>query len=213
MDLGAYTQITNLDSLAKNAGISVERVRGYRLMEGESPYSKEELDIYLNKMIADYWRFRSDDTEHDSNDYVNGYRPPSIPKGRFWHEYYGGNEKGFWDTDSRFWKVKRVHRISLFQEIGMLKARFKHQYSMWNRFAGLEDILYIHARLGGSNWKGYYDDDERAEQEIHDGYWIERQPWFICKCDDAFDPTYCDIYARIVTEKEKADTSIKEVGQ
>ena len=47
-------------------------------------------------------------------------------------------------------------------------------------------MLCIHARIGGGNWS-YYDGPE-----------LSKQPWFIEKVDDAFDSTYCDIYAKIV---------------
>ena len=201
MDLYACGQIESLDELAKANGIQVERLRGYRLMADERPYSEEKLAECLNELVGEYWWMAAVEQDHrccpDCTDFIKGYRPPSIPKGCAWPEYYGEDAKEWEDTDSKFWKVKRVHRTSLFQELGMLKARFKRQYMLWNRYVGQPDVLYIHARIGGSNWKGYYSDDERAEREIHDGWWIERQPWFICKCDDAFDPTYCDIYARI----------------
>lgn len=59
------------------------------------------------------------------------------------------------------------------------------QYNVFNKYCGRKDVLYIHARLGGENWK-YYGGPE-----------LEKQPWFIEKVDDAFDSTYCDIYARI----------------
>ena len=58
------------------------------------------------------------------------------------------------------------------------------QYEVWNKYAGREDILYIHARIGGGNWKAYY------RQVVH-------KPWFLEKVDDSFDSTYCDIYAKL----------------
>lgn len=200
MDLYAYSQIEDIDELAKAKGILVERLRGYRLMRDEPKYSEEELAKNLNELVATYWWMDTVEQSPgcpDCDEFIKGYRPPSIPKGCTWNEYYGEGTKEWADTDFKFWKVKRVHRTSFFQEIGMLRARFKRQYMLWNRYAGQEGILYIHARMGGLNWKGFYSDDERAEGEIYDGWWIERQPWFICKCDDAFDSTYCDIYARI----------------
>ena len=58
------------------------------------------------------------------------------------------------------------------------------QWEVWNKYVGRDDILYIHARIGGGNWPYYYDK-------------VVDQPWFIEKVDDSFDSTYCDIYAKI----------------
>jgi hypothetical protein len=43
MDLGAYMNIEELDEIAKDNGIEIPRVRGYRLMINEKPLSKEEI--------------------------------------------------------------------------------------------------------------------------------------------------------------------------
>ena len=56
---------------------------------------------------------------------------------------------------------------------------------MWNKYVGRDDVLYIHARIGGNNWS-YFNGNE-----------ITRQSWFLSKADDYFDCTYCDIYAKI----------------
>ena len=60
---------------------------------------------------------------------------------------------------------------------------------MFNKYVGRKDILYIHARIGGGNWSYYH-------------HRVDKQPWFIEKVDDAFDSTYCDIYAKINAESE-----------
>lgn len=60
----------------------------------------------------------------------------------------------------------------------------KTNYLVFNKYIGREDILYIHARIGGGNWKDYFKD-------------VINQPWFIEKVDDPYDNTYCDIYAKI----------------
>lgn len=63
--------------------------------------------------------------------------------------------------------------------------RTREQYEAWNRYAGREDVMMIHARIGGGNWEGYGGSD------------LEREPWFLEKVDDGFDETYCDIYAKV----------------
>ena len=56
---------------------------------------------------------------------------------------------------------------------------------MWNKYVGRENVLYIHSRIGGTNWD-YYNGNE-----------LTKQPWFLEKVDNYFDSTYCDIYALI----------------
>ena len=56
---------------------------------------------------------------------------------------------------------------------------------MWNKYAGNENVLYIHSRIGGPNWNSY------------NGNELTKLPWFLDKVDDFFDDTYCDIYAHI----------------
>ena len=49
-----------------------------------------------------------------------------------------------------------------------------------------KNVLYIHARLGISNWSNTTWEDFR------------KSSWFLDGCDDASDRSYCDIYAKIV---------------
>ncbi len=72
----------------------------------------------------------------------------------------------------------------------VVNKRQTKQLELWNKYAGREDILYIHARIGGNNWSRYHDQ-------------VDTKPWFLEKVDDSFDSTYCDIYARIETEDTK----------
>ena len=44
MDLGAYEKIELYKDLAKQNGIEIPRLRGYRLMEEEKPFSKADID-------------------------------------------------------------------------------------------------------------------------------------------------------------------------
>ena len=43
MDFGAYVQISDLQAVADANGISIHRLRGYRLMVEQEPYSEEDL--------------------------------------------------------------------------------------------------------------------------------------------------------------------------
>ena len=88
------------------------------------------------------------------------------------------------------WKnVHGKHRKLLKYTLRKTAKLVNAQYAVWNRYAGRADILYIHARIGGGNWPYY-----RGE--------VENKPWFLEKIDDAFDSTYCDIYAQMKTTEE-----------
>lgn len=155
MDLGAYIQIESLERIAEANGIEVERVRGYRLMGESEAYSDEEIAKSIKNMEGSYWWINSNTNEdwfdHPEEEYQDGYRP------------------------ARWNKMT----IGIFKELSMLRARHKRQRTLWNRYVGKDDVLYIHSRCG-EGWRKYKDKE-----------------WFIDGCLDAFDPTYCDIYARI----------------
>lgn len=68
--------------------------------------------------------------------------------------------------------------------------RTRIQLEAFNRYVGRKDVMMVHARIGGYNWKEY------------GGFWLEKEPWFIERVDDGFDPTYCDIYVKVKEVKE-----------
>ena len=55
--------------------------------------------------------------------------------------------------------------------------------NLFNRYAG-QNVLYVHARIGGDN-RDYYSEDWEK---------IRQHPLYLDDCDDEFDTTYCDIY-------------------
>lgn len=77
-------------------------------------------------------------------------------------------------------RKRKVLKTFIHNEI----KRQQRQSEVWNKYVGRNDVLYIHARIGGGNWLYYY-------KEVVD------QPWFLEKVDDSYDSTYCDIYAKI----------------
>lgn len=184
MDLGAYMQIDDIDTIAKENRISVPRLRGYRLMKDEEPVniseivSKKDIAISCVKDLCEsqpFWNKNAICFESSSwTDYLKDYYLVS-----------GKDEDGHIEyVDIRWdrihgWK-RKVLKTYIHNEI----VKQTKQWKLWNKYAGREDILYIHARIGGGNWMHYFD------QVIY-------QPWFIEKVDDSFDSTYCDIYARI----------------
>ena len=170
MDLYAYAQISDLDAVAKKNGIDVPRLRGYRLMRDEE-VSYPDLDdvaYYCCEELCEAEPFWSTNptcwTISDMSD--------------FYKDYYCPNKSVRWD------RIHGKKRRILKFEIKKQKNRIKKQFDTFNKYVGRDDVLYIHARIGGGNWPTYRD------QVIY-------QPWFIEKVDDCDDSTYCDIYAKI----------------
>lgn len=172
MDLYAYSQIADLNELATKNGIKVPRPRGYRLMSVEQPIDWKKVTENLDFECAEYLcRSKPFWSTHP---YVRSYSGWT----NFLVEYYCPNNNVRWDR-IHGWK-RRTLKTYIHNE----KRRYQKQYETWNKYVGREDVLYIHARIGGVNWPYYYKE-------------IVNQPCFIEKVDDAFDSTYCDIYVKI----------------
>lgn len=184
MDLGAYANIDNLESLAKLNGIDVPRLRGYRLMKDEKPMTKEEIDEIVHNNVYGHFgicnqfccsvpRF----TESNMSEF--SWRTDAIVK-KYCTVDSDGNYVGFrWDL--LHGKARKRLKLAIKRK----EKSVREQYAAWNRYAGKDDILYIHARIGGNNWNYYK------------GYLLEKEPWFLEKVDDCSDDTYCDIYAKL----------------
>lgn len=189
MDLYAYAQIETLDALAKSHGINVPRLRGYRLMKDEEPVSREkileimaeaELDALRDlcrsrpfwSLNPDYW-ISDDWTDYVCKYYlvykeVDGKREPA---GIRWDRIHG-------------WKRRRLKFA-----IKKCKRRVKHQFDLWNKYCGRQDVLYIHAKIGGCSW---------TDPSVKLG--LSYMPWFLNCADDWWDGCYCDIYAKLDPE-------------
>ena len=186
MDLTAYTQIDDLEQIAKANNINVPRLRGYSLMKDEQPLSKEDIakmvkdeEPYICKRLCcnvPFWSPNSYESEFSSRTdrlikryLIKGKDEDgfSVYKGIRWDRIHG--------------KRKKVLKL----EIKKKKDQIQKQYDVWNKYAGKENVLRIHSRIGGGNWD-YYGGNE-----------LSKQPWFLEKVDDCYDDTYCDIYAKI----------------
>lgn len=179
MDLGAYINIEDVDigDIVKRNGIYCPRLRGYRLMKCEEPiiFSKltegMETDIAMDLCMArPLWSPNPHTFEL------------SFKTDMFMDYYIPKDETG--ERHIRWDRIRGKKRKILKTAIHNKYVQYRKQYDVWNKYAGRADILYIHARIGGGNWPSYY-------KKVVD------QPWFIEKVDDAYDSTYCDIYARI----------------
>lgn len=168
MDLGAYIQIDDLNHILVENNIYVPRLRGLSLMKDEVPCSQEDIDTSVNFI----WLWHCYNCE-DKNIYKhiiytkdkNGYKDRT---GINWRAIHGKTRKR-----CRFYLKKAKRKVTNFYEIH-------------NKYCGHEDVLRIHARIGGNNWKWYGGPTD-----------IAKQPWFLEKVDNYFDSTYCDIYAKI----------------
>ena len=180
MDLGAYANIDELENIATKNGIDCPRLRGYRLMKEEEP--------------IDFTRWKADHINAIEYDELDDLCRSNWVLNSYWHTYSNGTDRsvayytrGRWGDPDRSVRWDRVHgnrRKKLKTATHNRLMRYKRQFDMWNKYAGKDDVLYIHARIGGGNWHYYYKE-------------VVGQPWFIEKVDDAFDSTYCDIYARV----------------
>lgn len=189
MDLYAYTQIEDLDQIAKDNGIEVPRLRGYRLMKDEEPVSEEEIKEMLKDCEVEAVKYLCEAMPPWS---INAWYLTYSSQTKQIEDYYlikSKNERGYENYVAVRWD--RIHgkkRKILKFKIKQKRRRVLEQYNMWNKYVGREDVLYIHARIGGANWD-YFNGNE-----------LKKQPWFLDKVDDSFDRTYCDIYAKIKTE-------------
>lgn len=183
MDLAAYSRIDDLSAVMYANNIDVPRLRGLRLMKDEEPSSEKDLeeaikDYGLNicremcennfKHLIPYSGIISSKTRKRIRKHL--YQKGYVLTGVKWHVVHGRKRKMF------KYAFKRARKL-------ILKSA-----EPFNRYCGRDDVLYIHARIGGGNWYHY------------GGAEIEKQPWFIERVDDFFDSTYCDIYARINPE-------------
>lgn len=181
MDLGAFCQIEDLEEIMVKNGIVVPRLRGIRLMSDEEPISQEN----INKRAKSIGLYECE-SACESNFKWNPFCFTISKRTRKLKRKYIVYDEKHYPIDIH-WDAIHGYKRKLFK-YNMKKAekRVKENYSIFNKYCGRSDVLYIHARIGGGNWPSYKDE-------------VENQPWFIEKVDDPFDSTYCDIYARIIT--------------
>lgn len=181
MDLGAYMQIEDLEKLAKANGIEVPRLRGYRLMKDEQKvdytHMFKGIDIECVEEFCTSYPFWSNNPIYSEFSSYTDYLK---------HLYleYEQNIKHNEPIRVRWERIHGWKRKRLKLAIHNYKKRIKMQYDTWNKYVGREDVLYIHARIGGNNWPYYCGE-------------VIGKPWFLEKVDDYYDSTYCDIYGRI----------------
>lgn len=188
MDLGAYAQITDLNALMASNGIEVPRLRGLRLMSQEKPMSADEIrEDVRERLIA---HAEHELTRVASNMYEYSDRTKRLKKKYLVYDYVPWEWDGKTGTSLepvaiRWDQLHGKRRKAMKYALRKYKKEIEKQWEAWNRYAGRRHILYIHARVGAKNWDWYGCDA------------LKKQPWFLEVVDDAFDCTYCDIYAYI----------------
>ena len=198
MDLGAYIQIKDLDALAKANGIEVPRLRGYRLMSEEEPLSKGKIEevAHSHEMhicesaCCSVPRFRPNSSCSEFSAKTRELEKKYLIQETRTGERADGSSFSWTETVGFRWELlhgKDRQEVKFAIKTG--RAALVRQFETFNKYAGREDVLYIHARIGGRNWS-YYGGAE-----------LEKQPWFLEKVDDHFDSTYCDIYALVDRSK------------
>ena len=183
MDLFAYTQIDSLHDILDSTGVDVPRLRGLRLMLEEEPISDDDIaeEIHEEQMyVAERvicsipkWSPNSDTTRYNRE------------IDRECRKYLVHDADGK-VTDVRWELIHGQHRRNMKHAMKIAKRRVLDSFGTFNRYAGRDDILCVHTRIGGRNW-AYY----------NEGGAVSGSDAFIEKVDDMFDDTYCDIYLRI----------------
>lgn len=190
MDLYAYTQIDSFEGILKSTGVDIPRLRGLRLMAVENTLTDGEImEAVAREQLYDAeslirarpkWRV-------NSNLHSYGYETDKACLKLLEHDA-DGNVTGIrWD------RIHGKHRRSMKLVMHNAEKRVKKTLETFNRYAGREDVLCVHARIGGLNWTYY-----------NKGGTISQSDAFIEKVDDSFDNTYCDIYLRIDPELARA---------
>ncbi len=180
MDLGAYAQMEDLDKIVKANEIEVARCRGYRLMKDEKPISEDELASIVERSMFD-----AAEEEIRTNSY--GWVVGSTETDRKCRKLLIGKKESWYiKTTGINWS--KIHgKLRKRIKFAMKKAKRDAlvQWEMWNKYAGRDDVLYIHAKLGSWNWSSIKWDNYKCER------------WYLDGCDDVDDRAYCDIYAKI----------------
>ncbi len=182
MDLGAYIQIDDLQPILDANGIAVPRLRGLRLMKDEAAYTAEEINKNITGAVYDSYNRTL------SSFPVGSLNPAWIESSdrtdRMLKRYTTCKD------DCRVTEVKwnKIHgklRKAMKYHARRAAKRMSGSLAMWNKYAGRNDVIYIHAKLGSINWSGTT--------------WknLAREPWFLDGEDDPYDSAYCNIYAKI----------------
>lgn len=191
MDLYAYSQMDILDKIAKKNGIGVARCRGYRLMLDEEPISKDQINEIIKK--SEYEAVE----EARAAGFV--YNSTCLT----FDNYQSAWMDRHTDRDARTVRWNTIHgyqRKCCKWYCKQKRKAIELDLGLFNKYAGRDDVLYIHAKEGSWSWSGKWWD-------------YKNQPWFLDACDDYDDPAYCDIFAKIEPLTEEEKNKLKELEE
>lgn len=200
MDLYAYSQMDDLSDILASTGIEIPRLRGLRLMANETKMTKEELKKTIHEMVEGEMSRIIENLVRSSPEWCvdatcTVYNRETDRKVK---KYIRKEKRKVVDEDGKertktvsYVRWDRLHgkrRKTAKFAIKKIAKRIQATMETFNQYAGREDVLYVHARIGGGNWE-YYGGPE-----------VAKHPAFLEKVDDWFDETYCDIYLKVDKE-------------
>lgn len=186
MNLTAYSQIEDLMPVLQSTGIEIPRLRGLGLMKNEEPVSKTDLDEILHFMeILAVQNLCESFPTWDFYSCCSEYCPATDRRlKRYMILDKDGDPIGIrWDRIHG--KKRKIAKYAIKQ----YKKDVIENIKVFNKYAGRDDVLFVHARIGGDNWT-YFNGPSI----------VASHPSFLEKVDDYFDSTYCDIYLKIDPE-------------
>lgn len=179
MDLYAYLQIEDLVHYLEDNNIGIPRLRGLRLMKDDEMVDEKHISENIKEAKRDYlvnW------LQQHSDDCWCSWKADKKHKAFI----YGMDEYGKKVVDYDFSKVHGKDRKHIKYNWKQIEKRYNTGYGLFNKYVG-QDVLYVHARIGGGN-RDYYSKEWEK---------IKNHPLYLADCDDAFDSTYCDIYFKL----------------
>lgn len=186
MNLKAYSQIEDLMPVLQSTGIEIPRLRGLSLMKNEEPVNQTDLNEILHSMeILAVQNLCESFPAWDFYSCCSEFCPATDRRIK---KYMILDEDG--DPISIRWD--RIHgkkRKTAKYAIKQYKKAVIDNIKVFNKYAGRDDVLFVHARIGGDNWN-YFNGPSI----------VASHPAFLEKVDDYFDSTYCDIYLKIDPE-------------
>lgn len=186
MNLNAYSQIEDLMPVLQSTGIEIPRLRGLGLMKNEEPVNQTDLNEILHSMeILAVQNLCESFPAWDFYSCCSEFCPATDRRIK---KYMILDEDG--DPISIRWD--RIHgkkRKTAKYAIKQYKKAAIDNIKVFNKYAGRDDVLFVHARIGGDNWN-YFNGPSI----------VESHPAFLEKVDNYFDSTYCDIYLKIGPE-------------
>lgn len=186
MNLTAYSQIEDLMPVLQSTGIEIPRLRGLGLMKNEEPVNQTDLNEILHSM--EILAVQNLCESFPAWDFYSCCSELCPATDRRIKKYMILDEDG--DPISIRWD--RIHgkkRKTAKYAIKQYKKAVIDNIKVFNKYAGRDDVLFVHARIGGDNWN-YFNGPSI----------VASHPAFLEKVDDYFDSTYCDIYLKIDPE-------------